>query len=216
MKAVIGPFRTWIGPYQIADAIFLWPDKYVDDEHYTWRHKYAHSVGHWLAETWVADACQKLYDLFPRRVYVRVDKYDAWNADHTISLIALPLLKQLKEQKHGAPHVDDEDVPEHLRSTAAPAKENDWDTDELHFDRWEWVLDEIIWAHYQEVNDDPEEDTCWTHNVPDPNWPYPPEGNSFDRMIASIHCDDAKLKQLQARKQNGFRLFGKYYQALWD
>jgi hypothetical protein len=32
------------------------------------------------------------------------------------------MLKQLNATKQGAPLVEDEDVPEHLRSTAAPAK----------------------------------------------------------------------------------------------
>ena len=53
-----------------------------------------------------------------------------------------------------APLVDDEDVPEELRSTAAPAKENDWDVDENHFKRWDWVLDEMIWAFEQALNYD--------------------------------------------------------------
>ena len=52
--------------------------------------------------------------------------------DHTLAMIIVPMLKQLKETKHGAPFVDDEDVPEELKSTSAPAKENDWDTDDNH------------------------------------------------------------------------------------
>lgn len=218
MKVKIGPHPSWVGPYQIADAVFGWPDKYCDDEQRTWRHRYAEQLGDWLANTWVADFCQWIQDHRPRQVYVRIDRYDAWNADHTLSLIALPLLRQLKEQKHGAPHVDDEDVPAGLglRSTEAPAKESEWDVDANHFDRWEWVLDEIIWAHYQEANDNPGEEECWQHDLPDPNWPYPSEGTQLEQLIGRLDCDDAKLKAFHQRKQNGFRLFGKYYQALWD
>lgn len=215
MKVKIGPHLNWIGPYQIADALFAWPDKYSNED--TWRHRGAHQLGVWLADTWVSDFCQWVQDHRKRRVYVHIDNYDAWNADHTISLIALPLLEKLREHKHGAPCVDDEDVPQHLKSTSAPAKENEWDTDALHFDRWEWVLDEMIWAHYQEVHDDPAQAECWTHDVPDANWPYPnPDKDELTAMFGNIHCDDAKLRALQDRKQNGFRLFGKYYQALWD
>jgi hypothetical protein len=29
-------------------------------------------------------------------------------------------------------------------------------------------------------------------------------------------CDYDAMKVVEARIQNGFRLFGKYYQALWD
>ena len=214
MKVKIGPHLNWVGPYQIADAVFGWPDKYADEN--TWRYKYSYKFGEWLADTWVSDFCQWIQDKRQRSVYVHIDNYDVWNAGHSLSLIALPLLLKLKEHKHGAPHVDDCDVPEYLKSTSAPAKEHDWDTDLLWFDRWEWVLDEIIWAHRQEVTDDPAEAECWQHDVPDACWPYPAQGSGIEKLLGNIKCDDVKLKAVQARKQNGFRLFGKYYQALWD
>jgi hypothetical protein len=56
------------------------------------------------------------------------------------------MLKQLKETKHGAPFVDDEDVPEELKSTSAPPKKDDWDVDDNHFKRWDYVMDEMIYA----------------------------------------------------------------------
>ena len=59
------------------------------------------------------------------------------------------MLKQLKKDKHGAPLVDDEDVPEELRSTSAPPKENEYDIDDNHFKRWDWVMDEMIWSFEQ-------------------------------------------------------------------
>ena len=49
-----------------------------------------------------------------------------------------------------------EDVPEELRSTSAPPKENDYDTDDNHFKRWEWILNEMIWAFAQKLDDDAE------------------------------------------------------------
>jgi hypothetical protein len=62
-----------------------------------------------------------------------------------------------QKKKHGAPFVDDEDVPDHLKSTAAPAKENEWDTDANHFARWDWVLDEMIFAFECKTDDSWEE-----------------------------------------------------------
>jgi hypothetical protein len=38
----------------------------------------------------------------------------------------------------------------------AQPKENEWDTDSLHFMRWDWILDEMIWAFEQKVSDDAE------------------------------------------------------------
>ena len=214
MKVKIGSHPRWIGPYQIAEKLMWWRDKHEDGR--------VHNFGTWLAskadgsDTWLTKFCNWISEHNRRQVYVRVDAYDAWNADHTLSLIALPLLKQLKEHKHGAPNVEDCDVPEHLRSTSATPKESEYDTDSNHFDRWEYVLDEMIWAHYQEANDDPAEEACWQHDVPDPNWPFPARGSMLDQMMAGLHCDAEALQVLQARKQNGFRLFGKYYQNLWD
>ena len=146
--------------------------------------------------------------------------------DHTLSYIILPMLKQLKEKKHGAPFTDDEDVPEHLRSTAAEPKENEWDTDSNHFLRWDWVMDEMIYAFECQLDDSWEEKywtgewgkTIWTES--DHTYPNPVTGvmektytmdNTGDR-----ECDWDGLKLEQDRINNGFRLFGKYYQGLWD
>jgi hypothetical protein len=99
---------------------------------------------------WVMDR------IHPPVRYVRIDRWDTWSMDSTLAAIVLPMLRQLQDTKHGAPHVDDEDVPEVLRSTAAEPKENEWDTDSNHFLRWDWVLDEMIWAFEQKVADDAE------------------------------------------------------------
>ena len=52
-----------------------------------------------------------------QKVKVRIDEWDTWSMDSTLALIILPMLKQLQETKHGAPLVDDADVPKRLRST---------------------------------------------------------------------------------------------------
>ena len=44
----------------------------------------------------------------------------------------LPALLRIREDKGGSPFVDDQDVPEEIRSTRT-IKENDWDIDEFHF-----------------------------------------------------------------------------------
>jgi len=64
---------------------------------------------------------------------IRIDPWDTWNMAHTLADIIHPMLKQLHKTNHGAPYTDDEDVPEHLRSTNAKPKKNEWDTDSNHF-----------------------------------------------------------------------------------
>jgi hypothetical protein len=129
--------------------------------------------------------------------------------DHTLSHIITPMLQRLKEQKHGSPWVDDEDVPEELRSTAAPPKENEWDTDDNHEKRWDWVLDEMLWAFEQKQRDHWEEDYYKYENDPTNT-----KGAGFGLKL--VWEDREGQKAHQARMSNGFKLFGKYYEALWD
>ena len=144
----------------------------------------------------------------PRRVKIVIDPYDTWSMDHTLALIIVPMLKQLNATKHGAPFVDDEYVPEHLRSTAAPPTENDWDIDDNHFKRWDYVLDEMIWAMEQIANDDSESKF----------YDYSEVNEEADLMeqIAQMKCDHEGLQKHHDRITNGTKLFGIFFQNLWD
>jgi hypothetical protein len=145
---------------------------------------------------------------------IRIDPWDTWSMDHTLADIILPMLKQLRKTQHGAPCTDDEDVPEHLRSTNAKPKKNDWDTDEFHFKRWDWIMKEMIWTFAEHSKD--REPNFWIKK-PKHKW-VSVEGQDWKEMITTDKgiYDEAKAKAYWARKKNGFRLFGKYYQNLWD
>lgn len=136
-----------------------------------------------------------IHSLKSRKIKIRIDPYDTWNMDYTLALIAHPMLVQLRAEKHGSGSVDDEDVPEHLRRSSAPPMENEWDTDELFHQRFEWVMDEMIYAFSTKIDDDFEESF------------YDAEGKLIDRDV---------MNKSYERIDNGFRLFGKYYQNLWD
>ena len=144
----------------------------------------------------------------PRRVKIVIDPYDTWSMDHTLALIIVPMLKQLKATTHGAPLVDDEYVPEHLRSTAAPPTENEWDVDDNHFKRWDYVLDEMIWAMEQIVAHD-NEGLFFDHSEVD-------EEADLMKQIAQIKCDHEGLQKHHERIANGTKLFGIFFQNLWD
>jgi hypothetical protein len=144
----------------------------------------------------------------PRRVKITIDAYDTWSMDHTLALIIVPMLKQLKATTHGAPMVDDEYVPEHLRSVAAPPKEHEWDVDDNHFKRWDYVLDEMIWAMEQIVDDNDEDPFYDMSNVN--------EEAEIMEQIDAILCDRAGLQKHHERIANGTKLFGIFFQSLWD
>lgn len=143
----------------------------------------------------------------PRQVEIRIDPFDTYSGDHTLALIIVPLLKQLKEDKQGAPMVDDEDVPEHLRSTAAPSKENEWDVDDNFFKRWDYVMDEMIWAMEQVVEDD--DGQFYDYSEVD-------EEADLNTQLRQMKVDREGLDRHHKRIQNGCRLFGKYFQSLWS
>jgi len=163
----------------------------------------------------IDDGIQRVYDVFnwiwfdrrTQQIKVRIDRWDTWSMDHTLAHIVLPMLIQLKATKHGAPWVDDEDVPEELRSTSAPPIENEYDTDDFHFKRWDWVLDEMIWAFEQKCRDHWEDDYYGDYV----------EDQKNGSMAGSFEwVDHEGQKAHQERMTNGFMLFGKYFESLWN
>ena len=125
------------------------------------------------------------------------------------------MLKQLHAAKHGAPCVDDEDVPEELKSTSAPPKENEWDTDGNHFKRWDYVMEQMIWAFEQKNSDWEEQFRSGEHDIV---WEKDETGMSVMKRGPkdTYECDYEGMKVHQAKITNGIRLFGKYYEGLWD
>lgn len=141
-----------------------------------------------------------------RKVEIEVHPWDTWGMDQTLSLIIVPMLKQLKESKHGAPYVNDEDVPEELRSTSAKPKENDWDTDEFHFKRWDYVIEEMQWG-FQQIAEGGNEGQFYDHSV---------DFTDAYRRFAKLKVNHEGLQEHQGRIRNATRLFGVYFQNLWD
>jgi hypothetical protein len=167
----------------------------------------------------ICTAIQKVLDfIHPQITYVKIDKWDTWSMDHTLAYIILPMLKQLKAESHGSPWVDDEDVPKELRSAKKKRKSKrhsnpdiqmlDMDEDDMIHKRWQYVLDEMIWAFEQKVQDDPESQffdfSESGHKLP---WHENYVGPKVDWDGLNAHNE---------RKRNAFRLFGKYYENLWS
>lgn len=161
------------------------------------------------------------YNKKKQKIKVRIDRYDTWSMDYTLAHIIHPMLLQIKETKHGSPFVEDKDVPKHLRSTAAPPKKNEWDTDELHEARWDWVLDEMIWAFECMLDEDWE--SQFHSGVIDYTFvksdiEYDGEkGYQMKEGPNHTHVFDKKAyDKAWKRRNHAMMLFGKYYHSLWD
>jgi hypothetical protein len=152
-----------------------------------------------------------------RTIKVHIDPWDTWSMDDTLAHIILPMLKQLKATKHGAPYVDLEDAPKELHGKKLTKKQKDQgDVDDKHFERWDWVLDEMIFA-FESKLDDSWEDQFETGTV---DLQMKKLENGMSEMVRgpndSRKYDWEGRKKYQERISNGFRLFGKYFESLWD
>ena len=215
MKVYKSNYRNhWISPYIILEKVFFWREIDYDEP---------------LIEKWsnrllpFSNAYKKAMDfIHPKIDYVKIDRYDTWSMDHTLADIILPMLKQLNTEKHGAPHVDDEDVPEELKSTSAPPKEDEYDVDGNHFARWEWVMNEMIFAFECKVDESwRDKFSSGVHDMKSVPCKWDENGKptlySFEEGPNHTYkCDFEGMQQVEKRIQNGYRLFGRYYEALWD
>jgi uncharacterized protein with HEPN domain len=89
-------------------------------------------------------------------------------------------------------------------------------------DRWAWVLDEMIFAFEHKVDDtwkdafqsgkiDHKSVACAWDAIGKPTMYQWEDGPDHTYQV-----DWAGLQAVQDRIANGFRLFGKYYEGLWD
>ena len=223
MKIYKSKYRNhWVSPYTILKAVCFWEKD--DAVFYNHEDKPGHKYDRWVNRLEpFSKAWMKFLDfVHPQINYVKIDRYDTWSMDHTLADIVLPMLKQLKDSKHGEPYVDDADVPEELRSTSAPAKENEWETDDNWFRRWDWVLDEMIFAFECKVDDSWQEAFSSgeiDHKTVACAWDADGNATMYQWEDGPNHtytCDYEGMKVVEERIQNGFRLFGRYYEGLWD
>lgn len=175
---------------------------------------------------WWEDRLQDFYNIFnwlyfdrrQQKISVHIDPWDTWSMDHTLAEIIVPMLEQLKHTKHGAPNVDKEDVPEDLWPNEAEEEAYAMNGEvDIHFwARWDWVLDEMIFAFESKLDDSWEEQ--FETGTSDLQWKKLEDGN-YELVKGpndTKEYDWEGLKAYQERISNGFRLFGKYYENLWD
>lgn len=164
-----------------------------------------------------------------RRIEVKIENHDTWGLDHTLALIILPALMQLKETKHG--------VPSEFGDVGGDNSSNQYCFEfysETHHDafdekvkQWDEVLDKMIWSFQQIVED--QYDDLYHHGKA--KYDFEKTAQQFQNPISGKMEDTYVMvdknpgehwydyvghRMHEERIQEGLNLFGKYYRALWD
>ena len=231
MKAKIGKYIHWYNTHRIEDAYLKWRHKKyawdIDERDHDWIDKTVMK----LLDGWQSVlhyTINQIQNRRERKIKVHVDAWDVVNANETLAHVILPVLKKIREDKQGAPFVDSKDVPKELRPKKLTKKQKEnGEVDDKHFERWDWVLGEMIFA-FECMVDDSWEDQFFSGES-DIVWiKVDAEGNEVDddhdgmiyyRMGRgpndTFHFDKEGYDKFSKRIDEGLRLFGKYYRGLW-
>jgi hypothetical protein len=122
-----------------------------------------------------------------RKIKVHIDRYDTVSLDHTLALIILPCLIQLKNTQQGMPVIKEVDVDPNQESFDFGD-----DLESMQYEKntmiWNEIMNKMIWSFQQLTVD-------YKNGV-------------------NIKSDARPL--YEERLQEGLTLFGTYYLALWD
>jgi len=135
-----------------------------------------------------------------QKVRVRIDPWDTWNMAETLADIILPMLKQLRDEKHGSPG----DLKPFMETSNSSTQytfdwyKNDdnkaWD---LGHKQWCEIMDKMVWSFEQVVNRERDD-------------------QFHSKKNGARHFDSKAYTAYYGRIQEGLDLFGKYYMNLWD
>jgi len=132
-------------------------------------------------------------------VQVIIHDYDVWSMDSTLAHIIVPMLKKLKETQHGHPS-------------------------NLTEEEWDEKLDEMIWAFEQKLINWEEQYIIQQGEIDWDSTEKDEAGNGIIRW-SKEHIVDWTNQQIvdwdartahHNRMTNGFKLFGEWYEHLWD
>ena len=123
-----------------------------------------------------------------RKIKIKVHDYDVWNADYTMAELIYHVLLKYKDDPNAFLTVDKVDAPEGMKRQQ----------------RYEYVIDEMIWTF----------DCLRTGDYMDQYIVDEVEDESAFMGIR-VNLDKDKMDEIEQRIENGLRLFGKYFRALW-
>jgi hypothetical protein len=154
-----------------------------------------------------------------RKIRVRIDPWDTWSMDATLVPIILPMLKQLKESKHGSSGSMlgfNQCSYASIQHCFEFYKDGDEEADKAGHAQWEGIMEKMIWSFEQLDTDWEDQFHSGEHDI---LWEPVPgtELTEMKRGPNDTHKFDADgyMAHLE-RIREGLRLFGEYYMDLWD
>lgn len=163
------------------------------------------------------------------RVNIEIEAFDTYSLDHTLALIILPALIELKNAKQSIPIEFGDVGGDHSSPQYCFDFYNDTHPEafEKGIEHWEEVLDKMIWSFQQIVEDNYSNqyhhgELKWDWEETDEDM-FNPITNTTEKAYRMVdlnpgeHWYDSEGHKLhEERIQEGLELFGKYYNSLWS
>lgn len=229
MRVKIGEYKRWHNVIALEDKYFNWRyGEYVSPEYDRMDYFILACLSAW--QTVLNKTVNKLQQRRERKIKVHIDDHDLWSVDETLSHVILPTLIKFNAKKDGGPYVDPKDVPKELRGRKLTKKQKEQgQVDDKHFERWDYILDAMIWS-FSEVADGYSSEEDFFTGVSDIIMtPVDAVGNEVDdnevtpeyyRMDVGPNdtqeIDWEGMKKYRERVDYGLLMFGKYYTSLWS
>lgn len=221
MKVKINKPIYYFGCYQLAEVLCFWVPKVPDPDFIHSDPEFAkiHKVfPEWVSrfgeildtgsfekdsnkESLLSKFFQWLHTKRKQKIQVKIDPWDTWSLDCTLSYIILASLKEFKKDLHSYPSLID-----HKNSSYIHAVNFDDSDKDAGMKIWVEILDKMIYSFDEKINET---------NKPEPE--FISEGKRiFDYEIKDKEQWYKDLEEYETKVQEGFELFGKYFQNLWN
>lgn len=224
MKVILRKSVDWFGPYQLLSPLEKLLEKVV--KKYNLDEDLPFEIVSWIVDKIPREPFNNTHEFRKKLPWnkdiIKIHPWDTWSMDYTLAQIVVPMLKQLKETKHGVPcefaHVGGEEYSSQLCFDFY-SKDAGQLFDKHAEKRWNEVLDKMIWS-FDQILIDANANVYW-----EPYWEdmdeseVVPDNNIWERM-GEKHprkkVNEFKREEYYAKLNEGFELFGKYYRNLWD
>ena len=142
MKVYIGPYRNDMG------SLYRWIDRFLSKIGFSEEttEKISDFFFETLLETKLGARIADYVNSRERKIKVRIDDYDVFEARSSLAIIIIPILKELKLNSNGYSMFDKNDAPEGL-----VINENDLDYQEILYYS---IMNEMIYAFEKTLDGD--------------------------------------------------------------